>query len=54
MGIVYFDILGNCPSKRKRNLTRFAENMVHLPYLGAAGDAKICFESVLSQTQPFA
>lgn len=46
MGIVYFDILGNCPSKRKRNLMRFAKNMVHLPYLGATAGAKICFESV--------
>jgi len=54
MGIVHFDILGNCPSKRKRNLMMFAKKMVHLPYLAATAGAKICFESVYSQTQPFA
>jgi len=46
LGIVHFDILGNCPSKRKRNLMRFAKKMVHLPYLAATAGAKICFESV--------
>jgi hypothetical protein len=46
MEIVHFNILGNCPSKRKRNLMRFAKKMVHLPYLAATAGAKICFESV--------
>jgi hypothetical protein len=46
MGIVHFDMLGNCPSKRKRKLVRFAKKLVHLPYLAATAGAKICFESV--------
>jgi hypothetical protein len=46
MGIIHFDILGNCPSKRKRKLVRFAKKLVHLPYLAATAGAKTCLESV--------